>query len=198
MIPIEDTVAVLLCAGLSRRFGEDNKLLAPLREKPLVAHAAGLAASLPYARRIAVVPAGDSALRALLVGQGFVLIENPRPEAGRESSLRLGIEEALREGVRGVAILLGDMPCLDAAHLNALADAADERTAAVSVASSVRSPPLVLPAETARRILADPATPAREALGDPAEVPAPPWMLADFDTRLDFERALAQRESWPA
>jgi molybdenum cofactor cytidylyltransferase len=198
VIPIEDIAAILLCAGLSRRFGAGNKLLAPLGGRPLVSHAAALIGSLPFARRIAVLPAGEAELDALLGGQGFERVENPRPEAGRQVSLRLGIGEAMRTGVRGVAILLGDMPWPDARHLEALAAAADERRAAVSAASSWNSPPLVVPAALARRILADGATPAREVLAGAVEISASPAMLADFDTPLDFARGLRQEESWPA
>jgi CTP:molybdopterin cytidylyltransferase MocA len=99
--------------------------------------------------------------------------------------------------VKGVAVLLGDMPWLDARHLHALAEAADEARAAISTAGSFRSPPLVMPAALARRILADASTPVRAILGEPAEVAASPAMLADLDTPLDFARALRQEESWP-
>jgi molybdenum cofactor cytidylyltransferase len=199
VIAIRESAAILLCAGLSRRFGQGDKLMAPLEGRPLVSHAAALAGSLPFARRVAVVPAGEAGpLRALLTGFGFELVENDRPEEGKDRSLRLGLASASGSRARGMLVLLGDMPFPDSAHLLALAEAAGAGQAAISATATWRSPPLMIPAALAARILADRSTPARDMLADAAEVRTAPEMLADFDSPLDFESSLAQEETWPA
>jgi molybdenum cofactor cytidylyltransferase len=186
MIRLEHSVAVLLCAGLSRRFGPGNKLLAPLAGKPLVAHAAELCTHMPFAARLAVVPPDDPALEALLLGLGFLLVVNPRPEAGKDSSLRLGLTSALARGSRGILILLGDMPHIEPSHLRALSGAANDGQAAISRAGSTTLPPTLFPAELARQAVEQADRPVRLFLGHPAEVAAPPSMLTDYDRPEDF------------
>lgn len=186
MIPLEDCVAVLLCAGLSRRFGPGNKLLALLDGRPLASYPATLCVSIPLAGRIAVVPAEDAALDALLTASGFTLVVNPRPEAGKDSSLRLGLAAALACGARGALVLLGDMPHIDATHLQALSAAANDEQAAISHANGTVSPPTLFPASIAQRALDRPDRAVRDSLGNAIRVAAPDKMLADYDTAEQF------------
>jgi len=186
MIPLEDSVVVLLCAGLSERFGQDNKLLAVLDGKPLVAHAAELCTRISRAGRIAVVPPREPALRTLLIELGFDLVVNPHPQAGKDSSLRLGLGRALARDPRGVLVLLGDMPHINLAHLAALSAAANDEIAAISSAGGHVSPPTLIPAEAARRVITTLDRSVREGLGRPAEVAAPPSLLADYDLPEQF------------
>lgn len=188
MIPLEETVAILLCAGLSRRYGAGNKLLAPLAGEPLVAHAAGLCARVPFAGRIAIVRPNDTALAALLGPFDLDLVANPDPEAGKDSSLRLGLGAALTRRPRGVLVLLGDMPHIAATHLHALSAAADDGTAAISRAGETTSPPTLIPAELAGRALHHIDRPVRESLGRLVDVAAPSSMLVDYDRPEHFAR----------
>lgn len=182
MIPVRETVAVLLCAGLSQRYGEGNKLLAPLEGRPLVAHAAGVLAGLPFRERIEVTGSDVMTL------PGFRSVSNPAPERGQDSSVRIGLAAALEAKPRGVLICLGDMPFVTAAHLEALAEAATDEQGAISSSGEWRSPPLLLPADLAKQVLAKPEAPVRKLIAEAAEVPAPPAMLRDFDTPEDFAR----------
>lgn len=188
MIPLEETVAVLLSAGLSERFGPANKLLAPLEGKPLAAYAAELCTRVPFAARIAVVPPNEAALHALVVGFGFDPVVNPHPEAGKDCSLRLGLVHALTGGARGMLILLGDMPHVEIAHLLALSAAASGGQAAISRAGDVVSPPTLIPAKLARQVIGCTDRSVRESLGQPVHVTAPAWMLADYDRPKHFTR----------
>ena len=193
MIRLEDSIVVLLCAGLSERFGQGNKLLAPLNGKPLVAHAAELCTRISLAGRIAVVPPNELALRALLLELGFDLVVNPHPEVGKDSSLRLGLGKALATDPCGVLVLLGDMPHVNIAHLEALCDAANDEIAAISSADGHVSPPTLIPAEAARQVTTAVDKSVRESLGRPAEVPAPPSMLTDYDFPEQFGRRPSRR-----
>jgi molybdenum cofactor cytidylyltransferase len=93
---MDSVAAILMASGLSRRFGEKNKLLEPFRGKPLARHtlelAAGLAAS--FAGGIFfVVP--DEETAALAEGlAGPVAVRNEAPEKGQRESIRLGLEAA--------------------------------------------------------------------------------------------------------
>jgi molybdenum cofactor cytidylyltransferase len=190
MIPIEESVVVLLCAGLSRRFGPGNKLLALVAGAPLVAHAAALCAELPFAARIAVVPPADAELERLLTGFGFDLLVNPAPENGKDSSLRLGLARALALDARGILVMLGDMPHVGKAHLRALFTAATDARAAISHAGGAVSPPTLFPAAVARRALDRADRPIRSGLLDPACIAAAPSNLADYDRPEQFDTAL--------
>lgn len=186
MIPIDQTAAVLLCAGLSERFSEGNKLLEPLDGKPLAQHAASLLRSLPFARRIAVT--GGDELAGLL--GGFEIVSNPQPKNGQDSSVRIGIEAALASRPRAVLICLADMPRVTQPHLVELASRADERTVAMSADDDQRSPPALIPATICERVLGQADQAVRRVLtaGRVVEVLAPVGSLRDFDTREDFAR----------
>jgi molybdenum cofactor cytidylyltransferase len=186
MIPFEATAAVLLCAGLSRRFGDPNKLLEPLAGEPLVNHAASLLASLPFGQQIAVVGHQDMPMLPPILKR----IRNPEPEAGKDGSIRIGIDAALRGQPRGILICLGDMPHVTREHLAALAAAADDETAAISSAGEWCSPPLLLPARLAAAALEQPEKPIHDLLGEwpVTEVPALLELLLDFDVPDDFAR----------
>jgi molybdenum cofactor cytidylyltransferase len=187
MLPLERTTVLLLAAGLSIRFGAGDKLLTPLRGKPLVAHAADLATALPFAARLAVVPEEDGRLACLL--GGFRLVVNPNPAAGRESSLRLGLRAALDGGPEAVLVLLGDMPFVTPSHIERLHAEADHARAAISSNGRVRTPPVLIPASLGRKALEQNRVTVKEALGPVAEVVAPEASLCDFDTPADFEAA---------
>jgi molybdenum cofactor cytidylyltransferase len=189
MLPIDRTAVLLLAAGLSTRFPRGDKLLAPLAGKPLIAYAAELAAALPFASRLAVVPDRDVPLARLLTAHDFKLVRNPNPAAGREYSLRLGLRAALDNAPAAVLVLLGDMPAVTIAHVQRLHAEADEGRAAISSTGLVGMPPVLIPADIARVALAQDRIPVKRALGPMAEVVAPEAWLRDFDTAADFEAA---------
>ncbi|HSB55155.1 MAG TPA: nucleotidyltransferase family protein [Gemmatimonadales bacterium] len=107
--------ALLLAAGESHRFGE-NKLLAPLHGRPLIAHtAAAVAEAITggiLAGGVAVVPSGATELAWPLDTAGLTLVENPDPAAGLARSLRLGLAavEAACPTAGAALVLLADQP----------------------------------------------------------------------------------------
>ena len=141
---------------------------------------------VPDAGRIAVVPSHEPALSAVLSELGFDLVVNPRPEAGKDSSLRLGLAKALALDSRGILVLLGDMPHVTLAHLAALSAAADDEVAAISSGGGHLSPPTLIPAEAARQAVATVDRSVRSCLGRLAEITAPPYMLTDYDRPEQF------------
>ncbi len=126
MIAHKTVVIALLAAGLSRRFGENNKLLAVWRGKPLIAHAAEVLSCLPTFRRIAICQPGDAELQSVLNSAGFDIIINAHSEDGLSQSVRMAAQAAIICGADGLLIALGDMPCVTAAHFGALIRGLDD------------------------------------------------------------------------
>lgn len=112
---------VVLAAGESRRFGSENKLLAPVDGKPLVCHAVDpLCAVLP--RVVVVVGTDADAVRDVLEGYPVECVENPDYSEGQATSLARGVGQ-LDASVDGAVFALGDMPAVDPATVGLLVDA---------------------------------------------------------------------------
>jgi molybdenum cofactor cytidylyltransferase len=101
---------VVLAAGLSDRFGEDDKLLATLAGDPLVTHAVRTltAADLDA---VAAVVAPDSGVADALAATfpDVTLVENPDAAAGQATSVHRAVAWA-RPAHDAVVFALGDMP----------------------------------------------------------------------------------------
>jgi molybdenum cofactor cytidylyltransferase len=120
------TVAVVLAAGASRRFGTP-KLLAPLDGRPVLQHALDAVAAAGL--RDVVVVLGDEApaIEAAIAWRDERRVVNPRPGDGLSSSLRVGLDAAVEvPGAGAVLVVLGDQPSLRAEVIAAVLDAADD------------------------------------------------------------------------
>ena len=113
--------AIILAAGGSSRMDNGNKLLMTIDGKPMIASVVDTIA--PGGFRPVVVVSGydETALHQALAGRQVQFVSNTHWEQGLSSSLRAGIA-ALPPETRGVAIMLGDMPLLKVATLQALKD----------------------------------------------------------------------------
>ncbi len=140
--------ALVLAAGLSRRMGDANKLLADVAGAPMVARCVD-AALASAARPVLVVTGHEAArVRAALAGREVRFVHNPEPAAGLAASLRAGIL-ALGEPVEGALVCLGDMPWVRAEHLDALIAAflaSGERPICVPTFDFERGNPVLWPA----------------------------------------------------
>lgn len=105
----EPSVAgVLLAAGSSERFGDENKLLATLDGDPLVCHAARTLAESGVDAVAAVVAADAPDVRTALSGLDLAIHEAPDADEGRAGSIRHGVARARSHDA--VCFALGDMP----------------------------------------------------------------------------------------
>ncbi len=111
---------ILLAAGAGRRFGA-HKLLQPLPGGEPIAVAAGrnLIAALPDS--LAVVRAGDRALAEALEAVGLRIREHPGANDGLGTSIAAGVTATA--DAAGWLIALGDMPWVQPATIQALAEA---------------------------------------------------------------------------
>ena len=112
--------AVVLAAGRASRMGS-NKLVAELDGEPIVRRT--VRAVLGSRARPVVVVTGHEAeaVRAALAGLDVRFVHNPDFADGMSTSLRVGVAAA--GAVAAAMICLGDMPRLDARHLDAVIDA---------------------------------------------------------------------------
>jgi molybdenum cofactor cytidylyltransferase len=112
--------AVVLAAGRASRMGS-NKLIAELDGEPIVRRT--VRAVLGSRARPVVVVTGHEAeaVRGALAGLDVRLVHNPDFADGMSTSLRAGIAAA--GAVHAALVCLGDMPRLEAHHLDAVIDA---------------------------------------------------------------------------
>jgi molybdenum cofactor cytidylyltransferase len=139
---------VVLAAGLSRRMGAANKLLAEVEGAPMIARCVDAVLASP-ARPVVVVTGHEAArVRRALAGRALSFAHNPEPEAGLSASLRTGIA-ALGDEVDGALVCLGDMPWVRPEHIGALIaafEASGGRTICVPVFEGRRGNPVLWPA----------------------------------------------------
>lgn len=114
--------AVLLAGGASRRFGPDNKLLAEIGGKPMLAHVAGVLLASGVRDLVVVTGAEQPAYERALSGLPVRFVHNPRWDDGMGGSVAAGVG-ALAPATEGAFIVPGDMANLTPAMLARLADA---------------------------------------------------------------------------
>lgn len=133
--------AVLLAAGLSRRFGS-NKLLHLIDGRPMLRRVAEnlVAALLPQDEVVVVLGHQAEAVRAALDGLPVRCIVNENYVDGMGGSIAAGVS-GIGDKAAGVLIMLGDMPWIGAGQIRVLR-AAFDRAAADAV---------VLPVHQGRR-----------------------------------------------
>jgi molybdenum cofactor cytidylyltransferase len=148
--------AIVLAAGRSTRMGAANKLLADVGGKPMVRHA--VEAALASQARPVLVVTGHQAddVRAVLAGLDVTFVANPDFAEGLSSSLKAGIRAVPADAI-GAVVLLGDMPRINAAHLDTMIAACPSPAGAaivVPVHQGQRGNPVLWPAELFGEMLA--------------------------------------------
>lgn len=116
--------AIVLAAGLSRRFGGPSKLLAPLAGHALLEWSLASVAVLGL-KDVVVITGRDADRTNVMAGKaGFRPIHNPRYLDGMGVSLALGARSVAPD-CEGVFVCLGDMPFIDVDVFEAVADRFD-------------------------------------------------------------------------
>ncbi len=181
--------AILLAAGQSERFGEEDKLLAPLNETPLVVHAADRLRHSACERCIIVTSNTDVA-RAV---PDFENVHVPADKSSLSASLSAGVGRAKAQGAARVLVALGDMPFVRDATLQEVLGLGALHGVSAAFDGVAAMPPVSFRAnhfdallegrgdQGARRLLRDLPTEARVTC-DRAE-------LIDVDTFEDLQHA---------
>jgi molybdenum cofactor cytidylyltransferase len=113
---------ILLAAGESTRFGEENKLLAVVDGEPVVRRAAApLVTTLPSV--VAVLGHEADRVRAALDPFDIETVRNDRYREGQSTSVAVGVDFAREHGWDAVVFGLGDMPFLEPETIEALVGA---------------------------------------------------------------------------
>ncbi|HVW92845.1 MAG TPA: nucleotidyltransferase family protein [Devosia sp.] len=185
--------ALLLAAGLSRRYGPEDKLAAPFAGRPLAAHAAETLAGLPLAEKYAVCASEEGLVPAMLRASGFAILLNPAPEDGQGSSLAIGATYAASRNLDGLLVALADMPLVPRAHFEAmLARFGAAPGPIASTDGAYRGPPALFPRALFPALIGMTGDAgARRLLAAASFIEATPRELMDFDTPADFGRAAA-------
>lgn len=121
--------AVLLAAGGSTRFGDDDKLMAEIRGKPMVAHVLETVASMAFAEMVAVARPITLApvIHRKLERRGYTILVNDRPQDGIAASIAMAIKHVMpMRRVRGILLCLADMPDVPQTHYNRVCLAAED------------------------------------------------------------------------
>lgn len=130
---------LLLAAGASRRFGADDKLLAPLHGRPLITYAAQAMLGAGLDRCIVVI--SNPALKSHL--DGFEIVEIIPSE--QSDSIRAGVLAAGK--CNRLLIALGDMPGITSTLLEQVLAAATDDIPSASRDSGPPMPPACFPTQ---------------------------------------------------
>ena len=113
--------ALILGAGLSRRFGPTNKLLQNYEGKPMICHVVDEIKKLNLNQIIIVLGHQAEEVRQTLQDEPFTLVENLAFKEGMGTSIARGAQ-ALDQKSDGVFICPGDMPLIKSEQFIKLAE----------------------------------------------------------------------------
>jgi molybdenum cofactor cytidylyltransferase len=138
--PALGVAAVILAAGISRRFGSP-KQLAQLDGRTLLEHVLERAIGAGLDPVIAVVPAWFK--QPELAKGPIRWVRNPNPERGMSESLRLGFA-ALPARAEAALILLGDQPTIPPSSIGAILAHRGERSVIAASTDGHPTPPVLV------------------------------------------------------
>ncbi len=152
-----DTAAIDLAAGLSRRMGEENKLLLSIGDDILLRRVVMACTAVTDFPVTVVVGYQEDAVRTALRDEPVVFVRNSRFEEEQMTSVDAGLQGA--PSAATYLIALGDQPKITSDCLRELLDAhhatAGERIT-VPMVGGIRGNPIVIPAVQRAQMLAGP------------------------------------------
>lgn len=119
MTSMSETAIIMLAAGQSRRFGDENKLLCPIDNLPMITKSVNTAIDSGAGEIIVVTGHNSSAIEAAIDNPKIRIAHNATPDAGMGTSLAAGAN-AIRSLPNAVMVMLGDMPLLQTGTLQKL------------------------------------------------------------------------------
>ena len=146
--------AIVLAAGMSKRMGPTNKLLANLGGETMLERVVNAVLAAEVDQVVVVTGHERERVEAQVCDMPVDLVHNPGFEEGLASTLRHGLA-SLSNSVEAALVVLGDMPHVSAAHINrllvAFADSRDQHDIVVPTYHAHRGNPVLF----ARRYFAE-------------------------------------------
>jgi molybdenum cofactor cytidylyltransferase len=106
------STAIVLASGMSKRMGDQNKLLLPIRNIPMIRRVVDALIQAPITEIILVLGYEQKKIRSILSQQEKLkILANPDFEKGMSTSIKIGVQH-LGTDTHGCFICLGDMPYL--------------------------------------------------------------------------------------
>ncbi len=124
MTATKNIAAIILAAGQSKRFGEQNKMLFDVDDVPVIRRTVERIASARLGDVVLVTGEDTAGVLQACEGVDFRHIENATPWAGMGTSLAAGAN-AIGEEMEAVFVVLGDMPFLKPETIIQMAEAFD-------------------------------------------------------------------------
>lgn len=113
MTTTDKVAGIVLAAGLSERFGSENKLLQAIDGLSIIRRTINLATEAGIGEIVVVTGHDADAVEADIADTAVTIVRNATPKAGMGTSLAAGAN-AVRSLPDAVIVMLGDMPFLSA------------------------------------------------------------------------------------
>lgn len=185
--------AIIMAAGYSRRFGEQNKLLANINGTPLAAHVLATVCSVVSIQTVWFVCA-DKQVAALAAGTRAKVVMNNNPQRGQCESVRLGV---LHSKADYYLFCPADQPALDTATVQAVLQARKPGHIMVPAYGGKQGSPALFSAEFRQALLGLPNHVNARSIkqSNPQKIIAVPvsteGFLKDIDTMPQLESFMA-------
>ncbi|MFM2031310.1 MAG: hypothetical protein RLZZ297_75 [Chloroflexota bacterium] len=137
----ESVVAVVLAAGLSRRYGAPKQLL-PWRGTTLVRHSVATLVAAGITHIAVVVGHAAAAVRAACADASVAYVENAAYATGQASSVVCGVHWAQTHGAARMLVMPCDQPFIAPHHIQALCAAPPAQVSMYQVAGQPCQPSL--------------------------------------------------------
>jgi|AntDeeMetagen134_2_1112570.scaffolds.fasta_scaffold08446_2 molybdenum cofactor cytidylyltransferase len=194
-IPTGRVGCLVLAAGTSSRFGDENKLLAEIGGEALVRRAVVSALASPVDEVVVVVGHNAPVVRETLSNLEVEFVTNDDHEQGQSTSIHAGVAAARERDWDAAVFALGDMPHVDPGSIERLlkAYAADHGTILAAAYDRQRGNPALFDAahfDALEEIEGD--TGGRELIVGSAAAALvdtdDPGVVRDIDRRDDIDR----------
>lgn len=110
---------IILAAGLSRRMGEENKLVKPLAGEALICRAAAPFVNIAFAKPYIITGYQAAEIHTALAGYDVEFIHNHSYQSGMASAITTALK-TLKGSITHLMIALGDMPYLTTKDITSL------------------------------------------------------------------------------
>ena len=192
MAEASDLCLAILAAGSSRRFGADDKLVAPLKGEMLGLHMSDRLAGGNFRHKFVISSAKDHACATGWKQAGFEIAVNADASDGMGTSLALAAKLASDHSAKGLLICLADMPLVPLEHIHEMLSCFESAGKKGRIASSGAghiSPPAIFGKDDFPELMQlNGDIGARHLLAEAEMIDLPAHQLADIDDPEALQR----------